>query len=276
MKSKTNFSSNKLYLDFCKKLHDKVNKSELKKAKRVVWENYENKDVPITFANRIQEIDDVNKFNEETQQLFTYLVFHHEEFKKLESLKDNEQYEIINFMSPGQDKPSHLVKWDKCLIASICCGTAPTEDQYNDTTHDQIKFSLIKSGILPLIYYLYDYVKNVKKINNLKIVKNSKESNIKNLKKNCFFYVHTLSFVKHEEIDEHEDKEYNYKNNDDSIVEDVDNYYYGYDDYDLLLKELAELSFQRGLINNYSNCLQQALDEIENKIKNIDCFPVEG
>ena len=192
MLSKVNFKLDNQYYDKIKILY---NIKEFRKsyAKGVLWDHYINPDKPTTFAKKPQDIENIKQFQDETYQLFGYLMTKYNGFKDIKKLKGNEMFEFINFMSPGRDKPAELVYWDKCIIASICCGLAPTEDQYNDKSYNQINKTLIKKNIIPLLFLILE---EIKKYGSFNIIKTSKEDKNLKLKNGKTYYLHYLSIIR--------------------------------------------------------------------------------
>lgn len=114
-------------------------------------------------------------------------------FIHIATMKPGETFEFINFMSPGKDKPIELVYWDKCILASLCCGLAPTEEQFNESSYNQINITLIKKNIIPLLYLL---LKEINKYGDFSIIKTSKENKNLKLKNGNTYYLHYLSIIR--------------------------------------------------------------------------------
>jgi|694.fasta_scaffold43458_5 hypothetical protein len=156
-----------------------INKQVLTTAKRVVWEAFSNKEVPATFAKKPQVIYNIDTFRDETYQLYSYLMEKHNAFKGL-SLERGEEYEIIKFLTPGMDKPQDLIYWNKCLIATLCCGNAPTEEEYSSPSYHQIIDTIISVKLVPLVFILLIVVQ---KLGRYKICKGSRTIRLPNINK---------------------------------------------------------------------------------------------
>lgn len=180
MKQHINYKKNNYYTDIKNKY---INFSK-KEAREIIWDHYVNNDIPTTFAKKKQEIENLEQFQDETYQLFSYLMVKHNEFKNLVNINDS--YELFEYMSPGRDKPINMITWDKCSLATMCCGCAPTEQQFNSSTYNQIITSLINIKIVPLLYLI---IKEINKYGNFIIFKGVKEDR----SGPKVFYIHTLS-----------------------------------------------------------------------------------
>jgi hypothetical protein len=163
------------------------------RAKQLLWDKYINPDKPTTFAKKPQDIENISLFQEETFQLYIYLLEKYNNFAEVINLKPNIPFEFIHFMSPGKDKPNNLVYWDKCILASLLCGLAPTEEQFNHKSYNQINLTLIKKRIIPLLYLLLNHLNTM---GDFTIVKSSKEDTSMKLKNGKSYYIHTLSIMK--------------------------------------------------------------------------------
>ena len=177
-----------------------INKQVLTSAKRVVWEAFINNEVPATFAKKPQVIYNIDAFRDETYQLYSYLMEKHNAFKGL-SLERGEEYEIIKFLTPGMDKPQDLIYWNKCLIATLCCGNAPTEDEYNCPSYHQIIDTIISVKIIPLVFIL---LLVIQKLGRYKICKGSRNIRLPNINKDIrehYIYVSRYSIEEEARLD---------------------------------------------------------------------------
>jgi hypothetical protein len=163
-----------------------------KQARPLIWDYYQNNDIPTTFAKKKQEIEDIDQFQQETFELFFYLMNKNNNFESLANLNENESLELIQYMSPGKDKPINMIYWNKCLLATICCGSAPTEQQFNNPSYNGIIDSLVNNKIIPLLYLV---INEINKYGEFKIVKTIKENN-QICKTGRVFYIHSLSIIR--------------------------------------------------------------------------------
>ena len=177
-KTRHNYADSPWYKEIIKRA-ESVNKQVINTAKRVVWESFFNKEVPATFAKKTQVIFNLDVFKEETYQLYSYLMQQHKAFSDLD-IKVGEEYEIIKFLTPGADKPQDLIYWNKCLIATLCCGTAPTEEEYEHPSYHQIINSILEVKAIPLVFIL---ILVIQKQGRYKICKGSRNIRLKNINK---------------------------------------------------------------------------------------------
>ena len=191
MKSETGYTTNEHYTDVTER-YSKYNKSDYTMAKYLVWAGFQIIDAPTTFAKKTQKIDDLRQFQEETFQVYAHLMQIHDEFTEITSLKSGEIYEIISYFSPGRDKPTNMINWETCLLATICCGSAPTEEEFNESDYDALINSVIKKRMIPLVYLLLMVIQNK---GPFKICKGVRESTkCKGTKK---FFEHYLYITKY-------------------------------------------------------------------------------
>lgn len=183
-----------------------ITKKVLTTAKYVVWESFFNNEVPATFAKKPQTIYNIDVFRDETYQLYSYLMEKHNAFKGL-SLERGEEYEIIKFLTPGMDKPQDLIYWNKCLIATLCCGNAPTEEEYASPSYHQIIDTIIAVKIVPLVFIL---LLVIQKIGRYKICKGSRNIRLANIGKDIrehYIYISRYTIDEERRLDYANEKE---------------------------------------------------------------------
>ncbi len=242
MKQKCSFTKNEYYTNILKR--DKlIDKRVLKCAKRIIWSSYINDDVPQTFAKIPQTIDNIPLFKEETYQLYSYLMEKHKGFVLLNNLKENEEYKLIEFMSPGRDKPMHLICWEKHLLATLCCGTAPTEEEFYKPSYNSIIDSLIKNKILPLIFLI---LIEIQKFGLFKIKKTTIELAQINKSNGKKFNMYQLNIIRIPKAPS-------------PIPES----------FEILEERLNKINEERAALDNYIKELDDKLYSIQEKINNI-------
>ena len=230
-----------------------LNDYSKKIARSYVYDYFINNDIPNTFSNKIQVIENPEIFQNESYQLFIYLLNKFNNFSDLVNLKENEYIDIIQYMTPGKDKPIHMVYWNKCVIASLFCGCAPTKEQYYSNNYHQIINSIIDKKIISLLYLL---LLEIRKYGDFILIKGSFEDTNKISKNGKSYYIHYIRIIK----------------NPDNLV-NLENSINNYDNLNtdellnLYNKSLIEQDYNNDYINNLNNKIYE-LKSLISDIKN--------